>query len=174
MIGGHSGVLYAPQLPPLTRSAPPPPQVLGLYLCNFIPYEWGARFLSHTTDKVLVAPSSPPLCDPMDYSPPGSSVHGILQARILEWVATTDKATVNKWAHPCTRRPRPWYCPPKSGGLHWFPRTWGTHKTALQPHVPLCLLLSPPHSCTLSLPSYHSNHSIPINPSCVSFSFMRQ
>ena len=26
-------------------------------------------------------------CDPMDYSPPGSSVHGIFQARILEWVA---------------------------------------------------------------------------------------
>ena len=26
------------------------------------------------------------LCDPMDYSPLGSSVHGILQARILEWV----------------------------------------------------------------------------------------
>ena len=28
------------------------------------------------------------LCDPMDHSPPGSSVHGILQAGILEWVAT--------------------------------------------------------------------------------------
>ena len=28
------------------------------------------------------------LCDPMDYSLPGSAVHGILQARILEWVAT--------------------------------------------------------------------------------------
>ena len=27
------------------------------------------------------------LCDPMDCSPPGSSVHGILQARIMEWVA---------------------------------------------------------------------------------------
>ena len=27
------------------------------------------------------------LCDPMDCSPPGSSVRGILQARILEWVA---------------------------------------------------------------------------------------
>ena len=26
------------------------------------------------------------LCDPMDYSPPGSSVHGILQARIPEWL----------------------------------------------------------------------------------------
>ena len=29
----------------------------------------------------------PTLCDPMGGSPPGSSVHGILQARILEWVA---------------------------------------------------------------------------------------
>ena len=28
----------------------------------------------------------PTLCDPMDCSPPGSSMHGILQARILEWV----------------------------------------------------------------------------------------
>ena len=33
------------------------------------------------------ARSCPTLCDPMDYSPPGSSIHGILQARILEWVA---------------------------------------------------------------------------------------
>ena len=29
----------------------------------------------------------PTVCDPMDHSPPGSSVHGILPARILEWVA---------------------------------------------------------------------------------------
>ena len=29
----------------------------------------------------------PTLWNPMDYTPPGSSVHGILQARILEWVA---------------------------------------------------------------------------------------
>ena len=29
------------------------------------------------------------LCDPMDCSPPGSSVHGILQAKILEWVAVS-------------------------------------------------------------------------------------
>ena len=34
-----------------------------------------------------VAQSCPTLCDPVDCSPPGSSVHGILQARILEWVA---------------------------------------------------------------------------------------
>ena len=37
--------------------------------------------------KVLVAQSCPTLCDPMDCSPPGSSVSGMLQARILEWVA---------------------------------------------------------------------------------------
>ena len=29
------------------------------------------------------------LCDPMDCSPPGSSVQGILQARILEWVTSS-------------------------------------------------------------------------------------
>ena len=34
----------------------------------------------------LVAQSFPALCNPMECSPPGSSVHGILQARILEWV----------------------------------------------------------------------------------------
>ena len=33
------------------------------------------------------AQSCPTLCDPMDCSPPGSSVHGILQATILGWVA---------------------------------------------------------------------------------------
>ena len=35
-----------------------------------------------------VAQSSPTLSDPMDCSPPGSSVHGICQARVLEWGAT--------------------------------------------------------------------------------------
>ena len=35
-----------------------------------------------------VPQSCPTPCDPMDCSPPASSVHGILQARILEWVAT--------------------------------------------------------------------------------------
>ena len=37
--------------------------------------------------KVLVTQSYPTFCDPMDCSLPGSSVHGILQARILEWGA---------------------------------------------------------------------------------------
>ena len=37
--------------------------------------------------KALVTQSCPTLCDPVDCSPPGCSVHGILQASILEWVA---------------------------------------------------------------------------------------
>ena len=37
--------------------------------------------------KVRATQSCPVLCNPTDCSPPGSSVHGILQARILEWVA---------------------------------------------------------------------------------------
>ena len=36
---------------------------------------------------ILVAQSCPTLCNPVDCSPPGSSVPGILQARILKWVA---------------------------------------------------------------------------------------
>ena len=39
--------------------------------------------------KLSVIQSYLTLCDPMDCSPPGSSVHVILQARILEWVAVS-------------------------------------------------------------------------------------
>ena len=35
----------------------------------------------------MLAQSCPTLCDPMDSSPPGSFVHGIFQARIVEWIA---------------------------------------------------------------------------------------
>ena len=58
--------------------------------------EWSAhtQWLSDAFDpkggseaKLLVALLCPTLCDPLDRSPPGSSVHGILQARTLEWVA---------------------------------------------------------------------------------------
>ena len=38
--------------------------------------------------------SCPTLCDPMDSSPPGSPVHGILQARTLEWVAISLSGTI--------------------------------------------------------------------------------
>ena len=56
-----------------------------------------SRFISIIIPSVLysfiteseseVAQSCPTLCDPMDYSLPGSSLHGIFQARVLEWAA---------------------------------------------------------------------------------------
>ena len=36
-------------------------------------------------------------CDPMDCSPPGSSIHGILQAKILEWVAISYSRESSRW-----------------------------------------------------------------------------
>ena len=43
-----------------------------------------------------VAQSCPTLCDPMDCSLPGSSVHGIFQARVLEWVAISFSRTATQ------------------------------------------------------------------------------
>ena len=45
------------------------------------------RTTSETSSESEVAQSCPTLCDPMDSSLSGSSLHGILQARVLEWVA---------------------------------------------------------------------------------------
>ena len=42
---------------------------------------------SNVESETKVTQLYPTLCDPMDCSPPGSSIHWILQARILEWVA---------------------------------------------------------------------------------------
>ena len=47
----------------------------------------GIWVITNLRVKILVTLSCPTLCDPMDCSPPGSFVHGILQARILEWIA---------------------------------------------------------------------------------------
>ena len=48
---------------------------------------WFWTGISITSMLSLAAQSCPTLCDPMGCSPLGSSVHGILQVRILEWVA---------------------------------------------------------------------------------------
>ena len=57
---------------------------------RWVLYHWAtmeAHIYVWKNGKVLVAQSCPTLWNPMDYSPPGSSVPGILHARILEWVA---------------------------------------------------------------------------------------
>ena len=68
-----------------------------LHICTILLYaflcRWAFRLLSCPVKvkkkkvKVLVAQSCLILCDPMDCSFPGSSVHGIVQARMLEWEA---------------------------------------------------------------------------------------
>ena len=45
--------------------------------------------LNYRESEREVTESCPTLCHPMDCSPPGSSAHGILQARILEWAAVS-------------------------------------------------------------------------------------
>ena len=61
-----------------------------------IRHDWATHTFFHTMYAILytlhtvlvkVTQSCPTLCSHVDYSPPCSSVHGILQARILEWVA---------------------------------------------------------------------------------------
>ena len=54
----------------------------GLLHCRQILYQ-----LSYQGKKVKSL--SPTIRDSMGYSPPGSSIHGIFQARILEWVASS-------------------------------------------------------------------------------------
>ena len=53
--------------------------------------KWEVYTLSHFRGEgcvcIKLLQSCLTLCDLMDYSPPGSSVHGILQVRILEWIA---------------------------------------------------------------------------------------
>ena len=64
--------------------------------------EWISKLGHIHKVGVVVIQSYPTLCGPMDCSPPGSSVHGILQARILEWVAMPSSRG--------SSRPRAWTC----------------------------------------------------------------
>ena len=63
-------------------------------------------FLSHFVIVIVVhsqlLQSCLTLCDPVGYSPPGSPLHGILQARILEWVAMpSSKGSSWPWDWTC-------------------------------------------------------------------------
>ena len=49
--------------------------------------ELSIGFVFLSISKSEVVQSCPTLCDPMDFSLPGFSIHGISQARELEWVA---------------------------------------------------------------------------------------
>ena len=80
---------------PLCILGPGHPSALGWHAAEVKSICFGAGSLALLPDVsnsvtlyVLKSFSHVRLCDPMDYSPPGSSVYGLLQARIPEWVAT--------------------------------------------------------------------------------------
>ena len=78
-----------------------------------------------------VAQLCPTLCDPMDCSPPGSSIHEILQARILEWVAISFSRG-SSWPRDQTR---------VSCILSRCFTIWATREAHRMTLFPLCLIL---------------------------------
>ena len=72
-----------------------------------------------TCTSCLVAQTCPTLCNPMDCSTPGSSVHGISQERILECVATSYSRASSQ------------------------PQRWNSHLLCLLQWQANCLLLAP-------------------------------
>ena len=61
------------------------PAMAGGFFNNCVTWEAHAAAAAAAAAKSLQ--SCPTLCDPIDGSPPGSAIPGILQARTLEWVA---------------------------------------------------------------------------------------
>ena len=128
----------------------------------------------HFNWEVLVPPSCLTLCDPMDCSPPCSSVHGILQARVLEWVAIPFLRECTLWmplffksihAHPqnnqCFNVPHCITCLPSTTFSFLF-STYSTSK-----YRPFSLSLFPsagghaPKLSFLPLPQLHQHsHSV--------------
>ena len=78
-----------------------------------------------------VAQSCRTLCDPVDCNLPGSFVHGILQARILEWVAISFSRG--------SSRPRDWTRVSRLAGRH--SNFWATRE-ALLPPKPMLILIN--------------------------------
>ena len=96
--------------------------------------------------KGLVNQSCPTLCDRMDCSLPGSSVHRILQARILEWVANSFSRG-SSWPRDWTQvsgiagRPFTVWATREAHQIHMAHQSPHLRETFLQ--VPLCTSLHP-------------------------------
>ena len=72
--------------------------VSGLALVASVTNRMGQEWCSIASEAAESLQSCPTLCDPIDGSPPGSPVPGILQARTLEWVAIAfPNAWKEKW-----------------------------------------------------------------------------
>ena len=85
-------------------------------------FQGNLKMQQHTWHWNEVAQSCPTLCDPMDCSPPGSSIHGIFRARVLEWVAISFSRG--------SSRPRDWTQVSCIAGIHFT--VWATLTLALE------------------------------------------
>ena len=81
--------------------------------------------------KVKVTQSCPTLCDPMDCCPPGSSVHGILQARILECVAISFSRG-SSWPRAHMKCHHKHSSVPVVDGHTHEPQSWTQHRATQQ------------------------------------------
>ena len=91
--------------------------------------------------------SCPILCDPIDGSPPGSPVPGILQARTLEWVAIVF-SNAWKWKVKVKSLSRVWLLATPWTAAHQAPPSMWFSRQEYWSRVPLpspIVLLSPPH-----------------------------
>ena len=82
---GGTALLVIPHLGSLASNLPPPSHQSFDIHTRLLTGK--AILVNALLSEVKVAQSCPTLCDPIDCSLPLSCVHGILQARILEWVA---------------------------------------------------------------------------------------
>ena len=121
-------------------------------ICNyeellFFSFLFSVNILLSDPLLCLVAQSCPTLCDPFDCRPPGSSVHGIYQARLLEWVAISSSRGSSQL--------RDWICISRTaGGFFFFFNHWATQKTGNeQINVPSRLCVPQPPSFTPHLQS---------------------
>ena len=114
---------------------------------------------THTHTHTEVTQSCPTLCDPMDCSPPDSSVHGIFQAWILEWVPVSFSRGPS-W-------PRDWTRGSRIIGRRFS--VWATRVALLTHYVPLLVAcvqlpransLHSGHTWSLLLLSYSSSTSL--------------
>ena len=83
MIFGSSS-LFALVLPTMSTEPTSQTHTHALSLSSSLS---SSHFLASATATAKLLQSCPTLCDPIDGSPPGSPIPGILQARTLEWVA---------------------------------------------------------------------------------------
>ena len=90
--------------------------------------------------------SCPTLCDPIDGSPPGSSVHGIFQARTLEWVAIAF-SNAWKWKVKVKLLSRVWLLATPWTTAHQAPQSMGFSRQEYWRVVPLPSPRIPLYQC---------------------------